>query len=175
MIEVGFEDRPADPEGALEYYKKAHKLGSTDATINIAIYYLNGVHVDKDLSMGKYLLKQAYKSGNSKAVECMISFSFIKNKKEMDAEMLNIDEEFVSQMAQSSTGFNNINIPNTLSKRNLVMTEAPSKEANAFNSGNWGRTSADENMAGGLRSSMRSINNSQKFYGGGGGSGSITH
>ncbi len=41
MIENGFDERLGDPEGALEYYKKAHKLGNTDASVNIAILYLN--------------------------------------------------------------------------------------------------------------------------------------
>jgi TPR repeat protein len=99
MIEVGFDDRASDPETALEYYKRAHKLGNPDATINIAIYYLNGVYVERDLNMGKYLLKQAYKNGNDKAVDYMITYGFIKSKKEIEAEMLNIDEEIVSQMA----------------------------------------------------------------------------
>ena len=96
MIEVGFEDRVSDPENALDYYKKAHKLGNTDATINIAIYYLNGVHVDKDLNMGRLLLKQAFKHGNEKAVEYMLTFGLIKSRKEMEAEMMNIDDELVS-------------------------------------------------------------------------------
>ena len=108
MIEVGFEDRAGDPDQALEYYRKANKLGNTDASINIAIYYINGVHVERDPKMGKQLLKQAYKNGNEKAVDYMVTFGFIKNRKEMEAEMLNIiDEEMVSQMGQSSTGFNN--------------------------------------------------------------------
>lgn len=101
MIELGFDDRPGDPEQALDYYRKAHKLGNTDASINIAVYYINGVHgVDKDANMGKQLLKLAFKNGNDKAVDYMITCGFIKNRKEMDAEMLNvIDEELVSQMA----------------------------------------------------------------------------
>ena len=41
MTENGFDDRIGDPEQALEYYKKAHKLGNTDASINIALMYLN--------------------------------------------------------------------------------------------------------------------------------------
>lgn len=57
MTETGFEDKPGDPEGALEYYKRANKLGNTDAAINIAIYYVNGVHVERDAAMGKQLLK----------------------------------------------------------------------------------------------------------------------
>ena len=97
MIEVGFEDRAGDPDQALEYYRKANKLGNTDASINIAIYYINGVHVERDPKMGKQLLKQAYKNGNEKAVDYMVTFGFIKNRKEMEAEMLNIiDEEMVS-------------------------------------------------------------------------------
>jgi hypothetical protein len=46
----------------------------------------------------------------------MIGFGFIKNKKEMEIEMLNMDEEVVSWMAQSSTGFNNI--PTTSKRTN---------------------------------------------------------
>jgi len=107
MIEVGYEDRISDPEGAMQYYRQAHKLGNTDATINLAIYYLNGVHVEKDMNMGKYMLKHAYKHGNERAADYMMTFGFIKSKKEMEAEMMNIDEELVSQMAQSSTGFHN--------------------------------------------------------------------
>lgn len=62
MIEVGYEDKAGDPETALDYYKRAHKLGNSDATINIAVYYLNGAGgIEKDLVMGKYLLKQAFK------------------------------------------------------------------------------------------------------------------
>jgi TPR repeat protein len=55
MLELGFEDRPSDPEQALEYYKRGHKLGNTDASINIAIYYLSIGNADRDT--GKYLLK----------------------------------------------------------------------------------------------------------------------
>lgn len=96
MIELGFEDKPGDPEQALDYYKRAHKLGNSDATINIAIYYLNGIHVEKDVNMGRYLLKQAFKNGNERSVDYMITFGFIKNRKEMEAEMLNMDDEYVS-------------------------------------------------------------------------------
>ena len=55
MLELGFEDRPSDPEQALEYYKRGHKLGNTDASSNIAIYYLSIGNADRDT--GKYLLK----------------------------------------------------------------------------------------------------------------------
>lgn len=72
----------------------------------------------------------------------MINFGFIKTKKEMDAEMLNLDEEIVSQMAQSSTGFNNV-VPNIANPSRKNTTIEP-KENNAFNSAtNWGRVSAD--------------------------------
>jgi TPR repeat protein len=100
MVETGFEDRLADPEQALDYYKKANKLGNTDAAINIAVYYVNGVHVERDAALGKQLLKQAYKNGNEKAADYMVTFGFIRSRKEMEAEMLNTaDEEIVSQMA----------------------------------------------------------------------------
>lgn len=41
MTENGFDDRVGDPETALEYYKKAYKMGNTNASINIALLYLN--------------------------------------------------------------------------------------------------------------------------------------
>lgn len=41
MLENGYDEKMSDPDQALEYYKRAHKMGNTDATINIAIYYLN--------------------------------------------------------------------------------------------------------------------------------------
>jgi hypothetical protein len=44
MVENGFEDRLPDPDGALEIYRQAHKIGSADALINIALYYLRGKH-----------------------------------------------------------------------------------------------------------------------------------
>ena len=50
--------------------------------------------------LGKQLLKQAYKNGNEKAADYMVTFGFIRSRKEMEAEMLNTaDEEIVSQMA----------------------------------------------------------------------------
>ena len=41
MIELGFDDRVADPDQAMGIYKKAIKLGSSDAAINLALIYLN--------------------------------------------------------------------------------------------------------------------------------------
>lgn len=41
MLENGFDERPADPDQAIELYKKAIKLGSSDAAINLALVYLN--------------------------------------------------------------------------------------------------------------------------------------
>lgn len=97
----------------------------------------------------------------------MITFGFIRTRKEMEAEMLNmIDEEMISQMGQSSTGFNNPLIQAAYSKRNSMMPEPPSnKEAgNAFNSAFWGRSSV-EDAAAGQRNSLRSLNNSSKMAG----------
>ena len=53
MHESGFDEKIPDPEQALEWYKKSHKLGNTDASINIALFYLNGTYVEKDLNMAK--------------------------------------------------------------------------------------------------------------------------
>jgi TPR repeat protein len=104
MIENGFDDRPSDPEGALEIYRQAHKLGNADALINIALYYIRGKQpVETDTKKGKEILKQAYKIGSTVSkdtvLDYMIGFGFIKNKKEMEIEMLNMDEEVVSWMA----------------------------------------------------------------------------
>lgn len=38
----------------------------------------------------------AFKNGNEKAVDYMIDYGIIKHKKELDAEMLNSDEELGS-------------------------------------------------------------------------------
>jgi uncharacterized protein len=104
MIENGFDDRSADPDSALEIYRQAHKLGSADALINISLYYLRGKQpFELDLKKGKEILKQAYKMGHlgtkDTVVGYMIGFGFIKNRKEMEVEMLNMDDEVLSQMA----------------------------------------------------------------------------
>lgn len=58
MIENGFDDRPSDPEGALEIYRQAHKMGNADAVINIALYYIRGkLPVEMDVKKGKEILK----------------------------------------------------------------------------------------------------------------------
>jgi TPR repeat protein len=54
MIENGFDDHPADPEAALEYYKKAAKAGCHDAIINQAAYHLQSI--DGDRNLGRLLL-----------------------------------------------------------------------------------------------------------------------
>jgi len=41
MLENGFDERVADHELGIEMYKKALKLGNSDAAINIALIYLN--------------------------------------------------------------------------------------------------------------------------------------
>ena len=48
MIESGYDDKVGDPESAIDYYKKASRLGSTDGTINLALYHLNGYYVERD-------------------------------------------------------------------------------------------------------------------------------
>lgn len=49
------------------------------------------------------MLKQAYKSGNEMAVEYMIAYGIIKQRKDLDAELLMNDEEVQSQFAVSQT------------------------------------------------------------------------
>jgi TPR repeat protein len=94
MIETGFDDRPADPEAALEFYRKAAKNGSLDALINQAAYHLNSA--DGDKSLGRLLLLQAYKGGNQRASDYMIHFEIFKTKKEIEAATVNFDEEYLS-------------------------------------------------------------------------------
>jgi TPR repeat protein len=58
LLENGFDDRPSDPESALEIYRQAHKLGNADAVINIALYYIRGKQpVEMDIKKGKEILK----------------------------------------------------------------------------------------------------------------------
>ena len=110
MIENGFDDHAADPEAALEYYKKAAKAGCLDALINQAAYHFQ--NLDGDRNLGRLLLLQAYKGGNQKAADYMIHFEVFKTKKDIEAATVNFDEEFVSQLAQSSMGFNLLTNPN---------------------------------------------------------------
>jgi hypothetical protein len=58
--------------------------------------------VEKDIGVAKYLLKHAYKNGNELALEHMINFNLIKNKKELEAEVLIADDDVNSLYALSS-------------------------------------------------------------------------
>ena len=60
MFEMGFDDKLPEPEKAIENYKFAHYRGNSDATINLAIYYLSGRFMKPDQIVGKALLTQAY-------------------------------------------------------------------------------------------------------------------
>ena len=49
------------------------------------------------MQTGKYFLKQAYKQfGNEKALDYLITFGFIKSKKDLDADLFLPDEEISS-------------------------------------------------------------------------------
>ena len=62
------------------------------------------------MAIGRQLLKQAFKNGNEKAVDFLIRYGFIKQRKDLEAELVNMgDEEVTSQIALSSNGFNVIN------------------------------------------------------------------
>ena len=41
MLERGTEGIPADPERASNLFKEDHKLGDADASVNLAMFYLN--------------------------------------------------------------------------------------------------------------------------------------
>ena len=84
MFEMGFDDKLPEPEKAIENYKFAHYKGNSDATINLAIYYLNGRFMKPDQTVGKALLTQAYKDRNPRSVDCMLTYGLIKNKNEVD-------------------------------------------------------------------------------------------
>jgi hypothetical protein len=43
--------------------------------------------------MGKLLLKQAYKKGNEKAMDYLLSYGLGKDRKEMEAEILMMGED----------------------------------------------------------------------------------
>lgn len=44
----------------------------------------------------KYLLKQAYRQGNLKAADYMISYGLIKQKEDLDTELVLNDEDVAS-------------------------------------------------------------------------------
>ena len=60
MLEHGYDDVLPTGDVALRNYKIAHSLGSSDATINIAMYYLSGKFIAKDVKIGEALLLKAY-------------------------------------------------------------------------------------------------------------------
>ena len=76
LYEQGINGSP-EPEKALKYYKKAHNSGSSDGTINIAIYYLNGRFIQADTKIGKALLVKAYSNKNYRAKDLLMSFGLV--------------------------------------------------------------------------------------------------
>jgi len=72
MLEQGYEDIAPQAEEALKMYKQAHNLGSLDATLNLAIFYLSGKLVPIDQKVGKALLLKAHSQKSARAGEIML-------------------------------------------------------------------------------------------------------
>ena len=68
MLEFGYDDVMPSQSEALLHYKEAHKMGNSDATINIGLHYLkNG-----DVKMAKALFINAYQNKNQRALDVML-------------------------------------------------------------------------------------------------------
>lgn len=83
LLENGYEGQNPDPEKAKDLYLEGHNLGNTDATNNLAYYYLNNRYSQVDLVMAKALLKCAYIRGDNRAADHMLQFGLISSKNEL--------------------------------------------------------------------------------------------
>ena len=77
MYEGGFDATISDPDRAKEHYELAHKLGNTDASMNLALMYLNNMYMDTDIQYAVYLLKGAARNGNVKAKDYLLANGYI--------------------------------------------------------------------------------------------------
>ena len=66
---------PEDPAGAVYWYQKAAKNGSPEALRQVAIAFLTGYGVKKNISTGSKLLKQAASGGDKEAEKLLIQWS----------------------------------------------------------------------------------------------------
>lgn len=60
-----------DPKEAFMFCKLAAENGYPDAQYRLAMCYLNGIGIDKDLDKYKHWLRQAAMNGNNEALELM--------------------------------------------------------------------------------------------------------
>ena len=90
-----------------------------------------------DLVRGKHFLKWAYKMGNERAVDHMIQYGIIKNRKELEAEM-NINDGDESTPIQQ-----NQNLVNGVGKKTHHKMEEKSNMFISIASG-WGKVSAED-------------------------------
>ena len=92
MLEFGYDDVMPSQSEALIHYKEAHKMGNSDATINIGLHYLkNG-----DVKMAKALLINAYQNKNQRALDVMLSYGICQNKGEVEGVAISFNMEEVS-------------------------------------------------------------------------------
>lgn len=77
MLENGFDQVLPDIESAMKIYKTAHNKGCSDATINIAFYYLSGKQIEPDQKIGKALLTKALVDKNSRAIDVLLQFGLM--------------------------------------------------------------------------------------------------
>ena len=100
MLEQGYEDIAPQAEEALKMYKQAHNLGSLDATLNLAIFYLSGKLVPIDQKVGKALLLKAHSQKSARAGEIMLQFGIIKSKTEIEG-IVGSEDNSVDSILQS--------------------------------------------------------------------------
>jgi len=72
LLESGYEGHNSDPEKARDLYLEGHNLGNSDATNNLAYYYLNSRYSQKDNVLAKALLKCAHIRGDTRAADHML-------------------------------------------------------------------------------------------------------
>jgi len=99
MYESGFGDTPPQPKLALQNYKDAHSMGNTDATINLALYYLSGQFQSKDLEQGKTYLIQAHGNKSKRAGDLLLRYGLIKSADELPG----LSQEYTRELTANAS------------------------------------------------------------------------
>jgi len=94
MLETGYDDVVPQPNQAYANYKAAYDQGSSDAALNIALFYLNAnpsdiakipeIKNNVPRQAAKELLIKAHQMKNPKAMEALFQYNLINSEAELE-------------------------------------------------------------------------------------------